>query len=199
MLLLPHGRIFFQNLDVDFVNFRTFVSRLGEQKFSGYVHFHSISEEAVIFFKIGSVPGAYYHRGSQSVVGQRAFVRILSEVDRADDLHAVEEKAVIDTYKFKPHFIPPLYTLCFHDTIQRNLEIDLVDLPDLVNNMKTKKFTGGIHFHNNNQSLAYILFDSGELIGAYYLEDQRLTSELAPIFNWIESRKDCRLDILKAK
>ncbi|RMH69933.1 MAG: hypothetical protein D6675_11100 [Gemmatimonadetes bacterium] len=198
MLLLPREHILFEHLDVDFVDFRKFVAHMGEQRFSGYIHYHSTHEEALILFKSGNMPGIYYRYGTQTVVGQRAFIKAINEIDQSDRLHSPSEHAVVDLCELSPDKISPLYTLFHNEPVQVGLESELVELPALIHTLHQKTFTGCVRCAQNDRVIACILLNEGELLGGYHLSNRQISTDLSPIIALIE-KTDCLIDIYRAK
>lgn len=156
-MLIPKGKVVYENLNTSFTNLNELVSELKDQRHTGYVGINYWNYQGVFFFDGGNLINALEETDDQRIVGFEAVNHVLEK--------ALEKDGTISVYQMPAETVTLLASAIGGEALHKELSSEFTSLPRLIEKLCAQEHTGYIEVTTNDSDGAGMIFmQSGELL-----------------------------------
>jgi hypothetical protein len=167
MIVLPRGKPVKEGVNPAGMNWREVLEKLHVGLFTGYLNFVADTGRGLLLFYRGRLASIRYRCGDGVLEGENALGHIFS-ASRSSGAH-------LDIYRLEPSLTLSLFNLIEGETFYRGQQLALLDIPHVLDLLKSEGFSGGLYVHAA-EKVAIILMEQGAFLGFFHDGQPGLTN-----------------------
>ena len=184
-MVIPRGKVVYENLNSSFTNFTELLLNLDATEFIGYLRVNFAEYDGIIYFDKGKIINAVSENGENRKLGQEAVNEITTKAKEKDGTFNVSE--------LSSDIVMLLANLGKGQAVYEDLNSDFSSLDKLITKLKAEQHTGYIEINTEENNVAAIVFlQAGEPVESIMsVTGQRNaeTGKLQKIFDTVSKTK----------
>jgi len=159
MIVLPRGKPVKERGRTLGMDWHEVLQKLHDGHFTGYLNFAADCGRGLLLFFRGQLVVIRYRTPDDVLDGEVALEHIFSA--------SLSGHACLDIYRLEPGLAAEIFNLIEGKTLYQGQHRELLDIPFLLQRLKSDCFSGGLHVQAGDE-VAIILMDSGHFLGFFH-------------------------------
>ena len=193
-MILPKGKVLYENMNTSFTNFGELLLNLNASSFTGYIRVSFWEYEGILLLDSGKVVNAFEEiEGKKRITGQEAVTSITQ--------HVTERDGTISIYHLSTKLVTILASTAKSEVVYKNLTTELTSLDKLLDKLKNEEHTGYVEVEMKDGKGAGIIFlQHGDAIECLFSTDNETVSgpQVLPHMIEISSKIEGNFNVYKA-
>ncbi|MGE4544879.1 MAG: hypothetical protein AB7D06_12300 [Pedobacter sp.] len=159
MIVLPRGKPVKEGGRTLGMDWHEVLEKLHDGHFTGYLNFVADYGRGLLLFVRGQLVVIRYCMRDDVLAGEVALKHIFSA--------SLSGHASLDIYRLEPVLALEIFNLIEGETLYQGQHRDLLDIPFLLERLKSDCFSGGLHVQAGDE-VAIILMEEGHFLGFFH-------------------------------
>jgi hypothetical protein len=159
MIVLPRGKPVKEGGSTLGMDWHEVLEKLHNGHFTGYLNFTADCGRGLLLFLRGQLVVIRYSMHNDVLAGEIALEKIFSA--------SLSGHACLDIYRLDAALTLEIFNLIEGETLYQGQQLELLDIPFLLDRLKSDGFSGGLHVQAGDET-AIILMEAGCFLGFFH-------------------------------
>jgi hypothetical protein len=149
-MIIPKGRVVYENLNTSFTNLNELLAELQSEKHTGYMRVRYWDYEAVLYFDGGKIINGFEEQGGERIIGADAVSGLIEKVQEKD--------GTISVYQMPAETITLLASTIRGEVVHKDLSSEFTNLSRLIEKLRREALTGYVEVNIQDVDGAGMIF-----------------------------------------